>query len=69
MKKVFNMLVTVEEAVQLEKVLNTFRIGMNDWDKSKVFELRGYKLINYTLLCEEDLFVSITNVMNGIRVY
>lgn len=56
MNKIFNLLVKVEGTRKLESLLNTFRIGLNDWDKSKVFELQGRKVVNYTILTDEETF-------------
>lgn len=69
MKKIFTMLVVAEDTNRMESVLNTFRIGLNDWDRTKTFEIDGVKLVNYTILCEENQFTSIVNQMNGTRVY
>ena len=69
MKKVFTMLVGVAEAARLEKYLNTFRIGLHDWDKTKVLTIQGMQVINYTIICAEEEFVDITTLMNGTRVY
>lgn len=68
-KKVFTALVTVDERERMEKVLNTYRIGLNDWDKTKTFDVQGNKVINYTIICEEDTFNNIVSAINGTRVY
>lgn len=68
-KKVFTMLVLVDERERMEKVLNTYRIGLNEWDKTKVFNIQGTELINYTIVCESNVFDSIVKTMNGTRVY
>lgn len=69
MKKIFTITVGIQETERMEKLLNAFRIGLNDWDKSKIFNIQNMKLVNYTILCEEDLFTSIVNQMNATRVY
>lgn len=69
MKKIFTIVVGIQETERMEKLLNAFRIGLNDWDKSKIFNIQNMKFVNYTILCEEDLFISIVNQMNAIRVY
>lgn len=68
-KKVFTMLAVADDRERMEKVLNTYRIGLNEWDKTKIFDLQGTKLINYTIVCEENVFNSIVETMNGTRVY
>ena len=69
MKKFFTLLVTTDDTTKLEKLMNTFRIGLNEWDKTKVFMIDGVGFVNYTILCEEELFTSIVNQMNATRVY
>lgn len=68
MKKVYTYLVYASECSNLEKVLNTFRVNLNDWDKTRTLTINGVSLVNYTIICEESVYVSITNVMNSIRV-
>ena len=68
-KLVYTMLIVAEDRERMEKVLNTYRIGLDEWDKTKTFELNGVKLINYTIVCENDVFNSIVETMNGTRVY
>lgn len=69
MKKVFTMLVGVTETERMEKTLNTFRIGLNDWDRSKAFDIYGQQCVNYTIICSEEVFNGIIYVMNGTQVY
>lgn len=69
MKKLFTMMTLETEAEKLESLLNTYRVGLNDWDKSKVFDIQGYRLMVYTVVCEEDTFVAITQAMGGTRMY
>jgi hypothetical protein len=69
MKKVFTFLVAKNEAVKLEELLNNFRIGLNDWDRSKVLDVQGEALVNYTIVCDDDTFNSIVNQMYATRVY
>ena len=69
MKKVYTMLVGENETTNMEKTLNSFRIGLNEWDRTKMFDVQGSRFVNYTIICSEDQFESIVNVMNGQRVY
>ena len=69
MKRIFNMLVMDNDTARLESLLNSLRIGLNDWDKSKTFNIQNIRLINYTIICEEDVFTYIVSIMNGTRVY
>lgn len=69
MKRIFNMLVMENDTARLESLLNALRIGLNDWDKTKTFCTRDARFVNYTVVCEEDVFTYIVNIMNGTRVY
>lgn len=69
MKKIFTIVVTEEEGVKLEGLFNKFQIEMNDWEGSKIFEVQGFKLRTYTVVCDEETFNDITELMNGQRVY
>ena len=69
MKKVFTMLVMANDTTRMEKLFNMFRIGLNDWDRSKIFDIQGNQVVNYTIVCEEAQFNELVNQMNGTRVY
>lgn len=60
MKKVYNMLVLEEATADVEKLFNRFRVGLNDWDRSKVFEFEGLQVVNYTITCTKEMYDSIT---------
>ncbi len=62
------MLVSENEIARMEHTLNSFRIGLNDWDKSKTFEFQDSRFVSYTIICNEDQFTSIVYVMNRERV-
>lgn len=66
---VYTILVGVAEFEKLEKNLNRFRIGLNDWDKTKIFNVSGCEVIHYTIICDEETFISLTKVVNGTRIY
>ena len=68
MKNIYTILVTVEETSMLEKLFNMYRIGLNDWDKTKPLDFQGAKVINYTIVCEENVFTSIVNTVVESRV-
>ena len=64
MKKIYTLLVAESNRSKVESIFNTFRIGMNDWDVSKVFEVNGLRVINYTIMCDEETYTSIVNILN-----
>ena len=69
MKQLYTMLVWTNSMDRMEKLLGQFRIGLNEWDKTRAFDYQGGQVVSYTILCDESVFVSITNIMNGITVY
>lgn len=67
---IYTMLVTLEQHTKMESILNKLRIPLGHWDVSKVFKVAPeVKLVNYTIYCTEMQFKSITNLMDGTRVY
>ena len=64
MKQIFTILVTTENTALFESILKAFYIGLNDWDRSKVFAMNDYTAVNYTVACTEEQFISIVNVLN-----
>lgn len=69
MKKVYTLLVLATEVENTERILNAFRVGLNERDHSRVLYVDNTAVVNYTIVCEEEIFVSIVNVINGTRVY
>ena len=70
MKKIYTMLVVASDCERMEKSLNMFHVGLNDWDKSKAFKVADtIEVVNYTILCDDETFTSVTEVMNGTRVF
>ena len=66
--KTLNVFVVQPYECQLmEKTLNTFRIGLNDWDRSKIFNVNGRDVVTYMVLCDEDTHTSIKNVIRESR--
>lgn len=66
MNNFYTLLTTVEHTTKLESLLNAFRVGLNNWDKSKVFEAQGCKYVNYTILTNDETFRALVNEMNRI---
>ena len=65
MKKVFVNVVRVEDAARMEKILNVCRVSMNDWDRTKVFELNGVNFIIYNIVCEPEIHETINSAIKG----
>ena len=66
MKSIYTVLVYENYTAQVESLLNRFRVGLNDWDRSKVFELNGERVVNYTIACTEDVHTSIVNYLYNV---
>lgn len=63
MKKMYTITVDINDTDKIEKALNMFKIGLNDWDKTRVMILNGQRVVNYVVICAEDVFNSIVNIM------
>lgn len=61
MRLIYTLLVAAEQTSRVESILNTLRIGLNDWDRSRVLELNGMNFVNYTIICEEHQYTAILN--------
>ena len=66
MKEIFVKLVWVNDAAKMEKILNMYRVGLNDWDKSKVFNYQGGDLVNYTIMCTRETYDAIETAMSNL---
>lgn len=66
MKLVYNLLVLENCTARVETLFNRLRVGLNDWDRSKVFELNGTRLVNYTIVCTREQYDSIKESMYNV---
>lgn len=66
MKRIYNALVYENSTAAMESVLNRFRVGLNDWDRSKVFEIQNRRVVNYTIVCDEETYQDIVNMMKSV---
>lgn len=64
MKKFYNMVVRVDQTVTMEKALNRLRIGLNEWDRTRVLYSNGVGYVNYTIICTDETYASIYQVIN-----
>ena len=67
MKTVHVFVIKPEDCALMEKTLNMFRIGLNDWDKTKLLEVKGQNVHVYTVVCDEDVRLSIKNVIKNSK--
>ena len=65
MKELFVKVVWVEDTTKMEKVLNMYRVGLNDWDRSKVFNYNGGRIVNYTIMCTKETYEAINSAMES----
>lgn len=66
MKKMHVHPVREKDIAKMEKMLNMCRVGLNDWDKTKVFNYRGVNIVIYTIICTEDIHDTIEQAMKNI---
>lgn len=64
MKNVYAVWVYEYEISKMDSVLNRFQIGVNDRDRSRVLDINGCKIVNYTIICDNNVFNSILNIVN-----
>lgn len=59
--------VRLEECSKIEKLFNMFRIGLNDWDVSRKFDLDGLPIAIYIVKCyDSSVIESIKNQIKNI---
>ena len=63
MKNFYAILVREEQTANMESVLNKFRVGLNEWDRTRVLYSNGHGYVNYTIICTEDVFKSIKRMV------
>lgn len=66
MKQIYNVLVYESYTAKMESLLNGFRVGLNDWDRTRVFELQNERVVNYTIACDDETYQSIINALNNV---
>jgi hypothetical protein len=66
MKQIYNVLVYENYTAKLESLLNGFRVGLNDWDRTKVFEIQNQRVVNYTIACDDETYKSIVDALNKV---
>lgn len=67
MEKLNCIIVRVQEQEIVERALNTFRVGLNKWDKTKVMEVNGELYVNYTIICTAETYNAIVNYSEAKR--
>ena len=65
MKQVYNILVDAKHFTKLENIFNRFRIGFNRWDKTRIMNVNGTDVVNYTVVCTEDDYNDIITALNS----
>lgn len=65
MMNIFNRRIEVSDINKMEKLLNVFKVGLNNWNRSEAYSVNGKAYVNYTIRCSENTFVGI---MSGMYV-
>lgn len=60
-KQVFCMTVVNEWCEVFESILSNFRIGLNNWDKTRPLNINGIFVSNYTVVCENNVWNNISD--------
>ena len=61
------LVVKTKECQLTENLLNKFRISLNDWDRTKKFEYKGHELVVYNVICDEETYKTIKNLIKESR--
>lgn len=69
MEKLFTFTLIEKEVDIFEQLIKDCGDLVLDFDKSKTFNVQGYNLINYNVVCTEETFSGINIAMNGTRLY
>lgn len=64
-KMVYTLLVVKESCAKVESILQRYRIGLNDWDKTKELRVCDGTMINYTIICEPTTYEDIMSTYYG----
>ena len=62
-KMFYTVLVDERNTARVESLLNSFRISLNDWGKTKAIENYGIKYVPYVILCTKENYDSIMNCL------
>lgn len=68
MKDLRIFVVEPTECNLIEGLFNKFKVGLNDWDRTKIFHVRGRDVVIYHVICDEDTQESIKNVIRDSRL-
>ena len=66
MARVYSILVDAANINRMDSVLNRFRIGLHNWDRSRVLMYQGREVVNYTVICTEDEYAAIMDTLNNV---
>lgn len=67
MKNLHVFLVKPEECQLVEGLFNLSRVELNDWDKTKVFNFKEHDIVIYNIVCEDETYESIDNIIRDSR--
>ena len=62
-KQYYIIMVEQNDTSRLERLLNTHRVSLNDWDRTEAFPYCGRQCVNYHIMCESDTYESIMKLI------
>ncbi len=68
-EKLFTITALKSERKQLNSALKSLGKDIIDFQRSKVFEVQGMQMVNYSVVCTEETLNKIIPVINGQRIY
>ena len=68
-EKLFMLTVMETDVEATEQILKELENEILDFEKSKVFDVQGFRILNYSVVCSEETLEKIISVVNATRLY
>lgn len=68
-EKLFTLTVTETEVEATEQKLKELGNEILDSEKTKVFDVQGFRILNYSIVCSEETLEKIISAVNATRLY
>lgn len=68
-EKLFTLTVMETDVEATEQKLKELENEILDSEKTKVFDVQGFRILNYSVVCSEETLEKIMSVMNAKRLY
>lgn len=69
MEKLYMIVIEKKENEMLNKIFEELGDAIKDVDATKIFNVMGFELILYGIVCTEETFININEQINGQRLF